>query len=76
MIKRKWTELTAAQKTKGLLLIKEHSQFILKDDDDKPVAETDSDFIKRIADEWLYEMALGLHKTKQALNARKAANDL
>lgn len=76
MVKRKWSDLTASQKSKGVALIKEHSQFILKDEDDKPVAETDSNFIRRIADEWLYELALGLHRTKEALKARDLANDL
>lgn len=76
MAKRKWSDLNANQKTRGVALIKTHEQFILKDDNGIPLPESDSDLIRRIADEWLHELALSLHKNEKANEAREAANDL
>ncbi len=76
MEKIKWNDLTAGQKIKGIALIKEHEQFILKDDKGVEVVESDDQFIVRIAQEWLFELAIGLHRNKKGTEARNAAVSL
>jgi len=73
---KKWSDLTANQKSKGIAILRQEPNFILRDEDNEVIEETDIAFIKRISEEWLYGMALGLHKNKQAREAREAVTDL
>jgi len=69
----RWSDLTAAQKTKGATILKAESNFRITDEDGELIDETDTVFVKRISEEWVYNMALRLHKRNES---EKTRNDI
>lgn len=76
MAGKKWKDLTSEQKAKGIEILKQQSRYILWDENDILIRESDVDFIERLKEEWLYETVLGLFQNRDALTARRSRIDI
>lgn len=76
MVRKKWSDLTEVQKTRGIAAYRAREDFWLKDENNEQIVETDTAFIKRIGEEMLYKTALGYVKQDDAQNAKSARTDL